>query len=869
MGNGGRLSLVIGSQCADLGPGRRLEPLRKAVTELDEVLGHPYSGACAPALPDGRSLLLNPNTTRLDTALVDAFARADELRAALVLAFVGHGLRTDKEYYVLPYDAQEDHAARNPPYFLTHRIARLLSGRPGLRSLTLILDTCESGQGAANAAEWAVLNEEDMKRRFQVLTASSLEPAYHCAFSLETARILRDGHVRHGRFLRCADIREALVQQDCLEHLPVCLGFDGADGTADLWLARNRARAELCRELRHFEAAAELGEVVAATRAHPLTVVRAPAGSGKTTLLTALTRPELHPGIPERIVHALHRLDPADDALRVATALSDGLRDTVPGFAAAHDRTTGNDAAASLLTALSEIPGEVPVRIALDGLDQIRPTHLPELRDLVNELLFQQDQELTGLRVLVSARPGTALPWPNFAAVELGAAHADAIGAYLERRGVPGHAHDLIVERSAGNWLVVTLLADWLEDHDGLGGLPAGVDDTYTRRLRLIRGEEPWEGSALCAVLTMLTVADATEGIPQRLLQQAVREVYPRANGETVSTALHRLRRLVVSRPVGDGETSYTLFHPTLSQYLTRPGHEYSVNVTAGHRAIAAALHRLAPRGRPSDGHPLYMYAAEAEATHLWERDGARAVVASLIERPAADPQANLLRWSAWRDRFERELGPDEPYVFVARAGVADWTDRCGDHASARQLFEELAEDCREGFDPDHPDAGPLLEVRHQLAAWFGADDPTTALHLCLELLPDCERALGPEHEFTFVIRNNIAAWTDEVGDTESARGLWRELVTSAARELGTGHRVHLVARNGVAIGLAQTDAVAAAVADWGALLVDVERYLGRDDDLARDIRRNIVTALSPLVEAAGSNPPPVPPRPPAPSAVW
>ncbi|MFG2131680.1 hypothetical protein ACGFNV_28205 [Streptomyces sp. NPDC048751] len=365
MVKGGRLSLVIGSQCESLGPGRHLEPLSRAARQLDTALTDPETGGCSAALPDGRSLLLDPGTARLDTALVDAFARADEQRASLVLAYIGHGLRTDKEYYVLPRNAEENRAARRPPYPLTRRIADLLSGRPGLRSLTLILDTCESGQGAANAAEWAVLNDEDMKRRFQVLTASSLQPAYHCAFSLETAHILRDGHVRHGRFLRCADIKEALVQRDCLEHLPVCLGFDGGDGSHDLWLAQNRATADLRAELGHFEATGELGRVVATVEKHPLTVVRAAAGSGKTTLLTALTRPELDRGIPEKFVQALHRLDPADDARRVATSLAEQLRNTVPGFSQAYDGTTGNDVGLSLVKALAGIPRETPVRIAL------------------------------------------------------------------------------------------------------------------------------------------------------------------------------------------------------------------------------------------------------------------------------------------------------------------------------------------------------------------------------------------------------------------------------------------------------------------------------------------------------------------------
>ena len=47
------------------------------------------------------------------------------------------------------------------------------------------------------------------------------------------------------------------------------------------------------------------------------------------------------------------------------------------------------------------------------------------------------------------------------------------------------------------------------------------------------------------------------------------------------------------------------------------------------------------------------------------------------------------------------------------------------------------------------------------------------ALRLFAELLPDRERVLGRDHPYTLRTRNNIAAWTGEVGDAREALRLF------------------------------------------------------------------------------------------------
>ncbi|WP_329248852.1 hypothetical protein OG223_17060 [Streptomyces sp. NBC_01478] len=873
MGKGGRLALVIGSQCESLGLGKHLESLETAAGELDEAVRRPAIGGCSHALPELDGPLLNPSRDKLNGALVDAFDRADRERAVLVLAYIGHGLRTDDEYYVLPRDAEEDLGARIHPYPLVTAIGRFLSARTRLQGLILLLDTCDAGQGAVTAAKrWLVLNERDMDRRFHLLTSSSLEPSYECAFSRETARILRHGTVRCDPLLYCRDIRASVVERDVLEHQPVVLDYNGSSGASELWLARNQAPRPLARELRNFQATPDVDRVVAATTTQTVTMVQASAGSGKTTLLTALTRPELSKDIPGGFIHALHELRPADDVNSVARSLARQLRTSVPGFADVYVDGPDGGNKQSLLNALDQLHERVPIeqlsfRIALDGLDQLRQSVLPEIRDLVTELIYrqgyQQTRSILGMRVLLSGRPAAAPTWWEFTTVELSAAHENQITAYLTRRGIGDYVHRHVIERSGGNWLVVTLLADWLEDYD-LDTLPDDTDGTYTQRLHKILGDESWEDSVVRAVLTVLTSAASATGavaVPEPLLLQAVARLRRSATPKLVKGTLQRLSRLVITRPLDDEKQSYALFHPTLSQYLAsgkaRPGAEFGVDVAAGHRALGQALRELAPRGRQIDGDPLYDYAAEAEATHFWEQDDPNGVVQSLVDRVSAVPETNLLRWSSWLVRFKKTLGPYDLAVLNAQGGVAHWTEMCGHHATARKLYEELAADCQDALDPrrpnasHHPDAEEILQVGALAADWLGVDDPAMACLLYLKLEKECGRVLGPEHLVTLTTRNNAASWMRQAGDPARALFRFRTLVADIERIPGlSGSHLQLTARNGVATCLNATGKVTEALASWGTLLVEIERHQGEDAALAGNVRESMFQVLRPLVTA-------------------
>ena len=104
----------------------------------------------------------------------------------------------------------------------------------------------------------------------------------------------------------------------------------------------------------------------------------------------------------------------------------------------------------------------------------------------------------------------------------------------------------------------------------------------------------------------------------------------------------------------------------------------------------------------------------------------------------------------------------------VNRDGWLPWLDR---FASATD------------YGVDHPDT---LTTRNNIAAWTGEiGDPQTALKLFEELLPDQMRVLGPDHPDTLTTHNNIAVLTGEIGDPQTALELFEELLPDYMRVLG------------------------------------------------------------------------------------
>ncbi|MFI2005845.1 tetratricopeptide repeat protein [Streptomyces jumonjinensis] len=888
MGDANRFSLVLASQCAAMGEGARIAGLAEAAGALDTALRDPLRGGCAAALADGRSLLLDQDRGATYAAVWEAAERAAGAEGLLVLAWAGHGMAMDGDFYVLPEGSVPVPGHPAGPYHLTQHLRELLRGLPGLEAVVLV-DACESGDAPVQAAAgWTRLNQ-DARRRFQVLSAANTdEPAWDCAFTRAAAALLRGGDITAGDRLFTADVKRAAERAGRDRQQPVLLAWDGAaDGAGGsggevrgVWVARNaallreagslpafsRADLPLLRAgLRHYRPAPALAEVVSASRAHRYVVVRGPAGFGKTTLLGALSRPEVGAGaVPEGFVHGLRLLKLHESAARVARDLAAQLTVTVDGFRAASEAFEASvprarwetlpEAERALLGPLRLLPAHSVVRLALDGFDQLSETAAADLAGLVEELRAPASRGAE-VRVVVSSRPGAAPPAAD-TEIPLDAAADTEIRAHLDAQGVPGALLETITEAARGSWLVASLLADHARATPGLTAdrVPHGLASVYDQIFdAALDGGAAWDldGGPERAVFTVLAAAGPGAVLPAEFLADACARLgSPEASGRWLRGGLPApLRRLTVRAPAGDGGTAtelYGLFHQSLADHLTRrspagPESGYTVDAAAGHRAIAEAIAALAPadeRTPVTSRQPLQEYADRAEPDHLWHSGSPGRALESLQARPVTVPAENLLRWQRWQGEAVRLLGPDHPDALSTRGHVATWTGEAGDAAAARDLFTALLPDRIRVLGPDDQHT---LDTRGNIAAWTGmAGDAATARDLCAELLPDLVRVLGPGHSDTLIIRSNIANWTGEAGDATAALELSTALLPDMTEALGPHHPDTLVIRNNIAAWTGETGDATTARDLFTALLPDRIRVLGPSHISTLVTRNNI-----------------------------
>ncbi|MGW6737969.1 tetratricopeptide repeat protein [Streptomyces sp. NPDC055013] len=870
MSNGGqRFSLVIASQCGALGEQRELESLSDAARDLDAVLRDPLRGGCGAALADGRTLLLNQDRVATYEAVAGAATSVGRAGGLLILAWIGHGIAVNGDFYALPEGCTPVPGHPAGPYALVQHLRELLSGHPDLE-LLLLLDACMSGAGVAEAAAgWPGLNA-DLRRRVQILSAANVdESAYDCNFSRSAGALLRRGHIALGERLSAGDVKRAAERFERRQQ-PAVLTLDGVKSSTALWVARNAALVAqagslpamsrtdlpaLRTALRHFRPTRPLSEIVEASTAHRCVAVRGPAGYGKTTLLAALTRPELAPdAVPDGFVHGLRLLKRQETGDRVSRDLAQQLRITVPGFAeavAAYEAAVPRAeweqvpfAERLLVGPLRRLPHTV-VRIALDGFDQLADSAAAELTDLVRQLRSLSDGE-ADVRLLLSTRPGSAVDAVDFT-VEIDAAPDAEVRRSLVQQEVPEELLDTIVAAAGGSWLVASLLADQARanPHMAADEVPQGLGAVYDHVFdRALEGGGAWDepGAPVRAVFTVLAAAGPGAVLPQEILLAACAEL---GAADTVESCIGDglpplLRRYVVHASAGSGDTAtrlYGLFHQSLIDHLTGDGEAgYSVDGVQGHRALAAALSRLTPAraytpAMVSD--PLQDYARRAEPEHLWRSGKHMDALERLALRPSPVPADDLKQWQHWHHVVQKAYGSEHLLASLAHNNVAVHTSRAGD---AQQAVELLS--ATQGA----VDGGVMVLItRANLAAVIGtAGDAKQALEQCTALLPDMERVLGPEHVLTLTVRSNIGLWKGHAGDLRGALELSVALLADRVRVLGPDHPNTLTTRHNVAMWTAETGDRARGLSLFTELLRDRVRVLGPDHVDTLAARNNI-----------------------------
>ncbi|MFC3449136.1 FHA domain-containing protein [Amycolatopsis speibonae] len=432
---GERRSLVVASQCDSL---NLLSFLPDVGHEVSTALLDPGIGGCVPALADGRGLLVDPTMTELDDALAEAFERAAEDEATLFLSLVGHGEYAADDFYFLTKETSLPVDSRKS-FLFAQRIKELLGRHSTLDGLVILLDTCHAGIGALQAGRRWLRIVGEAGRRFDLLTASDDRVAANGCFSRSLVTVLRSGHTSFGEHVRCADLKRVITGL-CPAQTAIHLGFDGTrevvGADQGLWLALNSSPAwrrsplagnpaapDIERLTANYRQKPELGETVG----HLLTGARlvaitGAAGAGKSATLAALARPSVAGSyVPPDFLHAVLFATRGQTAEQLARELARQLRHTIPWFAESRERflstldeSARNGASAFDLAILGPLRTVTPqwtaspVRIAMDGLDDLDPDVASRLNGFLRSL--STDPDLSWVKTVVATRTPENLP---------------------------------------------------------------------------------------------------------------------------------------------------------------------------------------------------------------------------------------------------------------------------------------------------------------------------------------------------------------------------------------------------------------------------------------------------------------------------
>ncbi|MFD5124131.1 tetratricopeptide repeat protein [Streptomyces sp. NPDC058385] len=840
-----RRALVIASHwdALESKPEDRLELLDPCAQELHELLLDPARGACVPAFGDG--LLTDPvKVNEVDHAVAEAFEEASAEGACLVLAFMGHGHTLREGRFLYPVRSSPKEPGPETAFDLPARLSELARVHGGVPELTVVLDACLSGEALLAAAEHWLRPAMNTGRRIELVTSSDLRVSYALQFSEALNRLVRQGDVRLDPVLRTASLRGA-VGARLARQVPQSVSFDGGGaGLADLygpWLAHNVAynrnlsplagssdRDVLLPALRHFQPPAELARFVRAVRDHRLVAITGDMGTGKTTLATALCRPELLPcGEADSLptVAAVVRLSDSHWVSGTSVKqLVKQLQTHLPRFSEAREkyREQVSQAQRVLLPTLdAELAGPLalmerqePVRVIVDGLDQVNPANRPEL---VKALVGLQDTAPDWFGVVATVREGIPLhgDWHR---EPVPAPDERQLQDYLQSHHVSKTGRNPIIDRTGGNWQLTKVLADHrgAPVHSG----PMSFTDVYLEVLGPLRQLAPGgQGEWLDAVMVVVAASGPAVTLPRALLAQAVSKLGGPHDDEGLEQILELVPGLVV-RSSHQAETElFGVHHPSLIEYVAD-----DQDLIDGHRALVETLTIMAPMDQHNPDDPLHTYAEEAEAEHLWqaaERETSLydRLLDSLERRAASEAAVNRDRWAAWAERLTQRPGHDSAQAMHARGRAAYWTGKAGAYERSRELYRNLLEDQRRVFTDSDP---RLLESRNRIAYATGeVGDFTEAVELHRAVLEDQERVLGADDPRTLKTRHHIAYWTGRDGNMADVLNLHQDLLEDQLRVLGPTDQAVLESRHYIAY--------------WHGMLGSYDTALALHDELLRD----------------------------------
>ncbi|MEU2034290.1 tetratricopeptide repeat protein [Nocardia amamiensis] len=885
---GGRLALVVGSECAALGELGFTEELASGLyTSLTEV-----GGWRSATEFDGP--VLNPTAAQLFAAVDAAFAAASERQATLLLGFIGHGVSTNAEdFYLLGHDSPSAPNSHNA-FHLTQEIRERLD-RAALDGLVMLVDACEAGQGVQGAARrWTDLLAQ-AGGRMELLVASGDGPAFSGCFTRTMLATFDTGLPLRGENLLPSDLVDPVAVQ-CTQQQPQHLSFNsGAVSTEEgvdpgLWLVPNTARHrdavsgrsaagfvdQLTRRLLLTPDVRENLAAIVDAGSYRLRAVLGPAGVGKSTLLALLIRPSLVDGLavtPEYITAAVF-LTVNSSVESVAAELAAQLGARMPGFAeasqAARSHRTRDESdifdimVRHPLTRLSTAGRRIT--LVFDGLNHPQEGTRRLLVAAIADLTRRED--LRHVRVIAGIRPGTGVEddpaLAHMHRIEVAEPGADDIAAVVETaRGTApigpvdwiGWIQRLLAETPtdksgsrvvSGGWLLARLLlevAGRLTD----GAVAAGIGLDSVVALRLETAMRPLASEtaqATGALLGVLVAAGVGPVLPLELLDAALA-----SSGVDLGTARIRdiavnLGALVIRSHPGTARESLGVSHGAFLPALDRECRGLGVSLGNAHRALVAAI-QSTPSDRAAD------YARGAAVRHCLAYGDSALAIDFLVKLETGRSADDRDLWAAWLPDFVEALGPDHPDTFTTRSRCAFHRAESGDLVGAIADFERLLADRLRVFGPDDLNT---LNTRDRLASYRAhCGDHTGAGAEFERLLADQLRLLGPDDPETLRTRTHLASNRGDIGDLAGAIALFEQLRADRARVQGPDHPDALRTRNSLAYWRADSGDLDGARAEFEQLVADYLRVRGPDHPETLGARNNLAAFRARSGDLAGA----------------
>ncbi|MGK8505275.1 tetratricopeptide repeat protein [Nocardia asiatica] len=853
---GGRLALVVGSECAAL---PQLNFPERLATDLYGRL-NALGGWESTRLGDGP--LVNPTAGQLFEEVTTAFTMASQQQAALLISFIGHGVATGTDnFFLLAHDSPPQPTSMTGLH-LIQVISEQLD-RHTVDGLILLIDACETQHSLEGAAQRLTDRIELAARRVELLVATGREQAYDGCFTRTTLSVFEEGLPTRGENLLPADLLDPLEKrcpQQVAGHLRVAHG-----GDPGLWLVPNMARADDAVRGRPAAGLVDQltnGVMVTATVRRRIAEVFndthsrlrgiiGPAGSGKSTLIALLIRPNLlaRPQFTANYVAAAAFVSAASSLETLTTELSEQLRHRVEGFAKASNdasSTSQDDSQAdtfdiNIIEPLSRIDTfGSPINIVIDGLDQAEPGTLDLIETAIAKLNRRKDLAHVKLIVGIRAdkgiedRPAFAemhrirIPAPaldeiaSIVATTHDSARTGAVAAWRQRIA------QLSQQTAGSSWLVARLLTE-VETNSVLQlGDDISVDRLVEQRVRntISRGKRK-----IAPILAVLAAAGAGPVLPIELLIAALTALKHPFTVSALRDSIVAVGSLISRGSPGTHEEMLGIAHDSFIAPLTAEAERLGVTTAAAHHALTVAIRTIT--GERTDA-----YARGSGVRHFFACDrptDAMSLLQTLQTSRAAD---NRDMWASWLPLFEETLGLDHATTLLARSSLASCRGESGDPDNALAEFHRVLTDQRRILGPAHPDT---FTTRSNLASWYGRSGQLAkAVAELDQLLIDQLQALGPDHPDILTTRGKLAYWCGRCGDPRAAIAAFEELLREQLQTVASDHPDTFPTRSNIAYWHGEAGDPVGAVTAFQQLLADQLRVLGPDHPDTLTTRSNI-----------------------------